>query len=275
MFKPTGGTELKVKKDYNIDCKKIMEKQKHTIYTTIEFDCLGLDQFAKPGDAPINIFSILDPNTKLCTVCILRNNNNPLIQKFEESIKQVKDTLSKLKYFKDFAYLIYFVDTEEELIRKYWLLHRTISADVCLSWGGLDVEYPALINRMEKLNIDKSIACDPKFKRTVLEIVEDETYQAVDHYDRRRFLSCMSKTQYRDQLADYINSHRHCKPPKTFMLNDVVQHETDFEYETSAIAIDDIRTLPYKHFKEFVFGTVEASIAQYVLDRTLKKKVLF
>lgn len=272
MFKPTNGNELKVKNDYNIDCKKIVEKDKHTIYTAIDFDCLGLDTFPKPGDAPINIFSIVEPTKKFCFVDILRNENNSSMKEFEANIKKFYRFLNTLKYFSDFVFFIDFVDSEEELIREYWMLQRAISADVSLSWGGFDVEYPALIKRMEKLNIDKSIACDDEFKRTVLEMVEDETHEAIDHYDRKRFLSCMAKTEYRDQLVDYINSHRGCTPPESFMLCDVMKHETDFKYDMNTVNIVDIRTLPYKHFKEFVFGTIEASIAQYVLDTKLKSK---
>lgn len=272
MFKPTNGNELKVKKDYNIDCKKFVEKEKHTIYTAIECDCLGLEQFPKPGDAPINIFSIVEPTKRFCFVNILRNDNNPLIKEFEDNITKFYRYLNSLRYFNDFVFFIDFVDTEEDMIREYWMLQRAISPDLSLSWGGFDMEYPTLIKRMEKLNIDKSIACDDEFKRTVLEMVEDETHEPIDHYDRRRFLSCMAKTEYRDQLADYINSHRDCQPPKSFMLCDVMKHETDFNYEMNKIDIEDIRLLPYKYFKEFVFGIIEASIAQYVLDTKLKSE---
>ena len=275
MFKPTGGTELKPKSKSNAQCKKSEMKEKNIVFTSLEFDCIGLEQFAGPGEAPINIFCMLEPSKRLCFVYILRNDNNPLIKKFEDNTEEFINELNKLKYFKEYVYLIDFVNTEKELIEKYWWLQRTVSPDVSLSWGGLDVEYPALIKRMEKLNIDKSIACDPKYGRTILEIVEDTTHNHIDHYDRKIFLSCMSNTQYRDQLRDYINSHRHVQPPKTFMLHDVVEHETNFKYRKSDIKVDDIRTFPYKYFKEFVFGVIEATVAQCELEKSIQKKKLF
>lgn len=275
MFKPTGGTELKPKNKPQTNCVKPKNIEKNVVFTTIEFDSIGLDQFPTPGDAPINIFCLLEPSKKLCYVYILRNENNPLIKKFEDDKKEFISGLGKLEYFKEYVYHIDFVNTEKELIEKYWLLQRRISPDVSLSWGGLDVEYPALIKRMEKLNIDKSIACDPKFGRTILEIVEDTNHQYIDHYDKKIFLSCMSLTQYRDQLKDYVNSHRNVQPPQTFMLHHVVEHETDFKYQKTNVEITDIRTFPYTHFNEFVFDVIETAVAQCELERTVQKKNLF
>lgn len=275
MFKPTGGTELKLKNRPQTNLVKPKINEKNVVFTAIEFDSMGLDQFPAPGDAPINIFCLLEPSNKTCHVYILRNKNNLLIQKFEDNKKEFINGLCELKHFKEYVYHIDFVDTEKELIEQYWMLQRRLTPDVSLSWGGLDVEYPALIKRMERLNIDKAIACDPKFGRTILEIVEDTNHQYLDHYDKKIFLSCMSNTQYRDQLKDYVNSHRTVQPPQTFMLHHVVEHETNFKYQKNNIEIVDIRTFPYEHFNEFVFGVIETTVTQYELEKTIQKKNLF
>lgn len=267
LFKPTGGVELQPKR---VESNKYEEKEKNIVFTAIDFDNRGQSPFAKPGELSINIFCMLEPSKRFCYLYILRDESNPLIKEFEDNKEEFSRELRELKYFDKFVYLIEFVDSEEDLIETYWLLHRIVDADISLSWGGLDVQYPALINRMEKLNINKSIACDPKYKKTILEIVEDKSHKAIDHYDRRIFLSCMSDVNYRDQLKDYINSHRYVQPPKTFMLHDVVEHETDYRYTKSNIDVD-IESFAQTHFKEFVFNIIEVVITQYELYKSIQK----
>jgi hypothetical protein len=77
-------------KDFKIN-KKITKQ-----YMDIETDIIDIDHFPLPGEVPVFMNSLFDEETMTMYTFLLRNPENPLIEKFEKEIDRVQKRLHDL-----------------------------------------------------------------------------------------------------------------------------------------------------------------------------------
>lgn len=230
-------------------------------FMDIEVDSIDIQGFPGPGSCPINAVSLVDPMGSCVDVFLLRNDKNPQISEFEDSIDSFKEELHKA--FDDtygvLEYNFYFFDEtkEIELIKK---LFRTINEkkrDFLLIWN-MAFDIPFIIARIQELGYDpKDIMCSPDFVERELNYRKDNF-----HYDfktRNDSFTISSYTVFLDQMSQYMKIRKGKGELKSVKLNAIAKQEIGDEkldYSDEA----NIKTLPYVNYKKFVMYNIKDTL---------------
>lgn len=199
------------------------------------------DEFAKLGECPINLVGFLPEHQNMVYSFVLRNEANPQIAEFEQTIKdgsfgrkQIEEFIIKTlsyvggyKYAKrngllDLDYNIIFFDDELEMIRAIFrTIHKT-SPDFFMGWNssGFDLEY--IISRIIKLGGDPlEVITDPRWEiQIVKNYVDTRNYNVF--CERGDFTFISGDCVHIDQMIQFA-SRRKSKYGafKGFKLDDI------------------------------------------------------
>jgi DNA polymerase elongation subunit (family B) len=177
-----------------------------TAYLDIEVDAIDIPGFPEPGSCPINAVSLVDPQDKIVYVFLLRNEKNPQIDEFEDTVNDFKKDCHKAfdDSYGEFDYKFYLFDEAKELVmiqQLFALIHEK-KWDFLLIWN-MAFDIPYIIARIEELGADpRDIMCHPDFERKEL-FYHKDTF----HYDfktRNDSFTISSYTVFLDQMMQYI-----------------------------------------------------------------------
>lgn len=230
-------------------------------FMDIEVDSIDIQGFPGPGSCPINAVSLVDPTGSCVDVFLLRNDKNPQISEFEDSIDSFKEELHKA--FDDtygvLEYNFYFFDEtkEIELIKKLFRIINEKKRDFLLIWN-MAFDIPFIIARIQELGYDpKDIMCSPDFVERELNYRKDNF-----HYDfktRNDSFTISSYTVFLDQMSQYMKIRKGKGELKSVKLNAIAKQEIGDEkldYSDEA----NIKTLPYVNYKKFVMYNIKDTL---------------
>lgn len=236
--------------------------------------------FPEPGECPINAVSLINEENNTCYVYILRDNGNPLIEKFENSINanlfsRLKDfIIEKIGGWKqatrfgviNMEYEFIFFDEEIELIYQIFQNVVKLSPDFLEFWNwGFDMNY--FIARCEALGHDPiDIMTDPSFEERYLRFYIDERDNAVDPQEKGDFLNISFHTTILDQLIHYASRRKGRSKPDDFKLDTIgllvaKVRKLDYSHITQSIAL-----FPYLDFELFIFYNIMDVIVQRCIE---------
>lgn len=236
-------------------------------FLDIEVDGINVEGFPKPEDCPINAITLIDVETTTSYTFLLRNDKNPQIQEFEESLEDVKKEIHEMfdetyGVF-DYKFLMYDEKDEIKLIADVFKLINTLKRDFLMIWNmPFDIGY--MHKRIQVLGYDPNdIMSHKDFKDKVAFLVGSRTKIVAERTDR---FVCNSYTVFLDQCRDYAGLRKGGGVIRSHKLNDVGKKELKDEkinYSDEA----NIKTLPYVNYKRFVIYNIKDVLLQYGIDK--------
>lgn len=247
--------------------------------------------FPEPGEVPINAVTYVSEQTKEVYTLLLRNKDNPLIEKFEKNIgpdmfarlkELLKNTVGgyrKLKKYKldqyDFKILFYDQDKEIDLIADVFKIVNTLQPDFLLVWN-MAFDIPYFIERIKKLGYDpRDILCSPDVKYKECEYFIDERNQN-ELAQRGDYANITCRTVYLDQMIQFASRRKGQSAFTSFSLNSIGEavakaRKLDYSHITT-----DIGELPYLDYETFVFYNIIDTIVQKCIeDKTQDVNYIF
>ena len=254
-------------------------------YFDIEVDSIDMSgDFPEMGECPINAISFINDNDHSINIFLLRNDKNPLIEKFEKEvasgtiyeelqnfiIESVSMDLAEKYGMLNFKINFHFYDEEIRLIQDFFLLVNIKEPDFLIAWN-MAFDIPYIYERLCNLGYDpKDIMCHRDF--------EDE-YKVASYYidtraaefaERGDFYDISSYTVYLDQLIHFASRRKGQKAFDSYKLDDIGYsiariHKLDYSHITTNIA-----KLPYLDYKTFVFYNVMDTIVQKGIEEKVK-----
>ena len=239
--------------------------------------------FVEMGECEINCVSFHDEKSDKIYTFILRNYNNPLIEKFEQKIidgrinqKFIHDFIVKSvggpkmaqKYkLTNTTVEIMFYDYEIELIKDLFATIHKCSPDFVEGWNSsaFDLEY--IIARVIELGYDPAdVLCDQRWSHKVVKnYVDNRNLSQLPERGDYTFISGLPV--FMDQMIQYA-SRRKAKfgSMKSFKLDDIGLLEAgvqklDYHHITNSIV-----ELPWLDFETFVLYNIMDVVVQKCIE---------
>lgn len=248
-------------------------------YFDIEVDTIDMKgDFPEMGECPINAISYIFNGA--VHVFLLRNPDNPLIEKFEKSINA--DLFNELKNFvienvggmkkakkyglDNMEYNFIFYDEEIQLIQDFFMLINKQEPDFLLAWN-MAFDIPYIIERLYNLGYDpKDIMCHPSFQQDqrVAEYFVDREH--FDYEERGDKYTISAHTVYLDQLIHFASRRKGQKAFPSFKLDTagaIIANVRKLDYSHIT---NNISMLPYLDYKTFVFYNIMDTIVQKCIE---------
>lgn len=218
------------------------------------------------GSAPINAISFIDGSTKTVYTVLLRDPDNPQIEKVENNISSLIKKAHNMNddIFGKFEYKIAFFDEEVELIKTVFQIINTIKLDFVLIWN-ISFDIPYMIDRLMKNGVDpKDIMCHPDFSNKMCTFVKDkrnyEIKKKTDHF------KCSSYTVFMDQMENYAAIRKGKSELDKYTLDFIANKEKigggkiDYSNEAS------FKNLAYVNYELFVLYSIRDVLVQYGIE---------
>ena len=250
-------------------------------YLDIEVDikyCKG--SFPEPGECPINAVSYLDNNSKSLVTVLLRDLNNPLIEKFEKGLLNsnfdaefkslMANTIGEdnlLSYGLDkLKFKIVFYDEEIKMLADLFGLINTMKPDFLLAWN-MAFDIPYIIARIKTLGYDpRDIMCDQSIGGEMYcNYVVDENHLRVPE-QRGDYANITSTTVYLDQMIQFASRRKGQSVYASYKLDSIgeaVAKVNKLDYSSITV---DLGELPYLDYKVFVMYNMMDVIVQYCIE---------
>ena len=185
-------------------------------------NCKG--DFVELGECPINAVSFIDDQSLIVHSFLLRNKENPLIEKFEKEcnkpslnmrlrqflIDAVGGEKQACKYKIDkMTVQFHFYDEEGEIVLLKHLFNyiNNIKPDVVLAWN-MAFDIPYIIQRIINLGYNpKDIMCHPDFRYKEVNYFIDEKNK-FNYEERNDFAKISSYSVYLDQMIHFASRRK-------------------------------------------------------------------
>ena len=256
----------------------------HKAFFDIEVDGkYQAGDFPELGECPINAVSLYDDKLNKVFVFLLRNEQNPLIEEFEQSLspkvftnmynfivdavggKRKADALSitglKLEVF--------FYDDEIALIKSLFSTIHKISPDFCLGYNMSNFDMAYIIQRVINLGFDPTdILCDLSFPKEYRYINHFVDFNNKNQLNKRTDYTHISgHVVFVDQLLQFAQK-RSAKYGSfdSFKLDDIGYMVAKVKKLSYAHITHDIRQLPYLNYYIFVLYNIIDTVVQHCIE---------
>ena len=240
--------------------------------------------FVEMGECEINCVTYLDQANKDVYTFILRNQDNPLIQEFENEIINNKFGYKEIKSFVtdavgginqaekydtlDFKYNLQFYDKEIELIQDLFsTIHRT-SPDFVLGWNSSSFDLQYIISRCFQLGYDPAdILCDKNYEVKVVKNYIDHRNEN-DTPERGDYTYISGLPVFIDQMIQYA-SRRKAKfgSMTSLKLDDIGLKEANVRKLDYHHITNSVTELPWLDFKTFVLYNIMDVVVQQCIEK--------
>ena len=240
-------------------------------------------EFVEHGEVPINCVSFYDEKSDTVYVFILRDERNPLIQKFEDEInngefgfKQIHDFIVENVGGIDKAekyglintqFSFNFFDYEIELIRDLFATMHRCSPDFIEGWNSSSFDMNYIIARIMNLGYDPcDIMCDQTFPIKVVKNYVDMRHEN-EFAERGDYTYISGLPVFIDQMIQYA-SRRKSKIGsfKSFKLDDIGLKEAGVKKLDYHHITDSVLELPWLDFKTFVLYNIMDVVVQKCIE---------
>ena len=256
----------------------------HKSFFDIEVDGkFAAGDFVEMGECDINCVSFMDDKENKIYTFILRNNDNILIEKFENAIrngyitnKDIHDFIvdavgghrqAKKYNLLDTQFELRFYDYEIELVKDLFYTIHKCSPDFVEGWNSSDFDLSYIIARIFKLGYDPAdIMCDQTWPiKVVKNYVDMKNKNELPERGDYTFISGLPV--FIDQMIQYA-SRRKAKfgSYSSFKLDDIGLREAKVRKLDYHHITDSVTELPWKDFKTFVFYNIMDVIVQHCIE---------
>lgn len=249
-------------------------------YFDIEADTINMaGDFPEMGECPINAVSYVDIESMNVHTFLLRNENNPLIQEFEDGVGP--ELFEKLRNFiiehvggpkfankhniLDLKFNIYFYDEEIDMLKDFFKLVNLRRPDFLLAWN-MSFDIPYIIERIKILGYDPAdIMCPADVETKIAKYYIDVDNQNFPS-ERGDYFTISGFTIYLDQLVHFASRRKGQSAFDNFKLDYIGEvisgvNKLDYSHITRNIA-----KLPYKNYLVFVFYNIMDTIVQQCIE---------
>ena len=239
--------------------------------------------FVQMGECEINCVSYLDEKSSKVYTFILRNHNNPLIEKFEADVHNGK---INLKFIRDFVenavggkhkyekfglnnltYDLIFYDSEIEMIRDMFRIIHKCSPEFVETWNGSDFDIRYIIARIQELGEDPAdVMCDSTWEyKIVKNYVDERNHNNLAERGDYTFIS--GTPVFIDQMIQYASRRKSKIGSYTsFKLDDIGLLETGVQKLDYSHITDSVTELPWLDFQTFVLYNIMDTIVQKCIE---------
>lgn len=237
------------------------------------------NEFPELGEVPINAVSYYDEGTDKIYAFLLRNSNNPLIEKFEKGL-----TKEYFDYIHDFItdvvggykqsvrmgldktkVEIFFFDDEMSLIYNLFATIKKLSPDFLLFWNAaFDCNY--FIERIKTLGYDpREIICDQTYEEQVCYYWTDERNYS-EFAERGDYAKISWNTVVLCQMINFASRRKGRSAIAEYKLDTIGEmiakvRKLDYSHITNII-----QELPYKDYETFVLYNIIDVVVQKCID---------
>lgn len=248
--------------------------------------------FVEMGECPINAISLHDERVDTIFTFILRDARNPLIEEFEN---KVKNNVISQKYIHDFVeknlatskdpgwkqiirhkldktkFRLLFFDSEKDLLLSFFGVVHELSPDFIYGWNssGFDLEY--IIERIYALGYEPAdIMCDSKWERGYVRHYIDKN-NLNEFAERGDYTIITGDVVWMDQMIQFCSRRKSQIGSFTsFKLDDIGMkiakvHKLSYSHITNNIAM-----LPWLNFEIFILYNIFDVIVQKCIENKTK-----
>lgn len=254
-------------------------------YFDIEVDSINMaGDFPEMGECPVNAISFINDGNNSINIFLLRNDQNPLIQEFENEvasgtvyselqnfiIEKVSPKLAEKYHMMNFKISFHFYDEEIRLIQDFFLLVNFYEPDFLIAWN-MAFDIPYLFQRIINLGYQPvDIMCHKNIEKKYKTVNIFIDKQAEVFAERGDYYDISSYTVYLDQLIQFASRRKGQKAFDSYKLDDIgcsvaKIHKLDYSNITT-----NISKLPYLNYKIFVFYNVMDTIVQKGIEEKVK-----
>lgn len=252
-------------------------------YLDIEADTINMKgDFVELGECPINAVSFIDDQSLIIHSFLLRNEKNPLIEKFEQESKtstlnlRLRNFLihavggeEQAKKYKvdQMKVQFHFYDEKDEiiLIKNLFNYINNIKPDFVLAWN-MAFDIPYIIQRIINLGYNpKDIMCHPDFRYKEVFYSIDERNQFI-YEERNDYSKISSYSVYTDQLIHFASRRKGQKAIERYKLDYIGEITCGVKKLDYSHITDKLELLPYKDYETFVFYNIMDTIVQYCIE---------
>ena len=251
----------------------------------IEVDALNCKgEFVEMGECPVNCVSFLDETSNTVYVFILRDQNNPLIQEFENKFINgqfnwqtihdfIVEAVGGVEKAEEFGLMetnfnLRFFDHEIELLAALFNTMHQCSPDFIETWNGSGFDIPYIIQRIYNLGYQpEEIMCDKTWKIKAVKHMID-TRHINEPAERGDFTFISGLPVFLDQYIQYA-SRRKAKMGsyKSLKLDDIGEleagvHKLDYSHITHKVT-----ELPWLDFQTFVLYNIMDTVVQKCIEK--------
>lgn len=258
-------------------------------FSDIESDIINFDDFAEPGEAPPNVISYFDENTKDMYTLVCIQDNVPHVDKnhkkyeYYEKLRarfkrQTEDFINRMDEFKlecerDFEpsygkidYHIFVFEDELSMSKAYWDIVHQCSNDFLFFWNA-PYDVSNLIERPYVKGVDPgSYIPSPEFGKRDVFWREDKN--AIVH-KRKHTFATYTTTVIMDQMVNYAGIRSGKGKLPTVRLNAIGQTELEDE-KIDYSEYGNIRMFPYYDWWKFVKYNIKDVLLQVGIERKTK-----
>lgn len=256
-------------------------------YYDIEVDgrYLVTSDFPEPekAECPVNAITFYTEYQDRSFTFLLKDSNNPLINKFEEEYKSGKFTPNDIRNFVESAiggykkmvrnkldrtdFRLYWFDDEITLLRAFFNTVYRMDPDFMIGWNssGFDLNY--IIHRIVVLGENPVEICsDPRWEKKFLKHYVDQK-NINDYAERGDFTRLASNTVWLDQMIQFCSRRKSKMGSFTsFKLDDIANitagvRKLNYHHITSNLV-----ELPYLDYKTFVLYNIIDVVDQKCIE---------
>ena len=239
--------------------------------------------FVELGECEINAVSFMDQTEDKVYIFLLRNQKNPLIQKFENEIVSgqfgfqqihdfIVDAVGGFKKARKYRLLnttfeFKFFDEEIMLIKDLFATMHRCSPDFIEGWNSSAFDISYIIERIYALGYDPAdIMCDQRWKyKIVKNFVDQKNLNELAERSDYTFISGLPV--FIDQMIQYA-SRRKSKigSYKSVKLDDIGNLEAGVKKLDYHHITDSVTELPWLDYKTFVLYNIMDVIVQHCIE---------
>lgn len=240
----------------------------------------------EPGDNPIIAISLFNQSNDTVYSFLLRNPNNPLIDKFENELKTNsleyykkkvfdkillafgdEETIKKYKLDK-LKITVGFFDTEQSMISTFFGVLKDLDPDFAIAYNAA-FDLPNLAKRLYNIGLDPvKVICDndvpDEFKFFYYFIDEKNRLQFEERCD---YAAVASRITYIDQLIIYASRRKGRAALESYKLDYIGSLECGVHKLNYADITLDIGKLPYLNYEIFCIYNIIDTLVQACIER--------
>lgn len=256
----------------------------HKAYYDIECDTRYMaGDFVESGECPINMVSLHDDKENITITFILRNEKNPLIQKFEDMVASgefnqkiitdfVIENVGGIKQAKrynlyDTKNKILFFDDEIDLIASFFAWVHQLDPDFIMGWNSSAFDLQYFIDRIYTLGYEPAdIMCNQTWEvRFVKNYIDMRNIN--EPAERTDYASISGNPVWLDQYIQFTSRRKATIGSfDSFKLDDIAKRVANVRKLSYHHITLDIAMLPYLDFITFFLYNVMDVVCQVCIE---------
>jgi DNA polymerase elongation subunit (family B) len=240
-------------------------------FLDIEVNVREYEGFPDEHEAPceLNVVTYIhEPTMEIFTFILVDENNESLLGFYENNeaykpwlLDSMKDECN-VEFSK--IHLLFF-DKEIDLIKTLFSTINDLKPDFCGMWNA-QFDFLTLYNRIKQLGkTPEKIMCPSEMPYKKVYFSEDTRHQ--DPAEKNSHIDVSCYTNYIDTMLLYASIRKTMGKKDSYSLDAISEEELGMK--KLDLGADNVRTLPFSDFPEFVKYNIRDVVLLYMLDKKL------